>query len=94
MDAGKETEDPGDGGQSVDQEISDANGIWQANVIKIGITLIVILISALWFCWNRVQERSTKSISVNFEQKHDKMSVPKKRMLFLKMFVCGLLLFY
>ena len=63
MDAGKETEDPGDGGQSVDQEISDANGIWQANVIKIGITLIVILISALWFCWNRVQEKSTKSIS-------------------------------
>ena len=66
MDAGKETEDPGDGGQSVDQEISDANGIWQANVIKIGITLIVILISALWFCWNRVQERSTNSISTKF----------------------------
>ena len=57
MDAGKETEDPGEGGQSVDQEISDASSIWQTNLIKIGITLIVILISALWFCWNRVQER-------------------------------------
>ena len=63
MDAGKETEDPGEGGQSVDQEISDASSIWQTNLIKIGITLIVILISALWFCWNRVQEKSTKIIT-------------------------------
>ena len=63
MDAGKETEDPGEGGQSVDQEISDASSIWQTNLIKIGITLIVILISALWFCWNRVQEKSTKVIA-------------------------------
>ena len=62
MDAGKETEDPGEGGQSVDQEISDSSSIWQTNLIKIGITLIVILISALWFCWNRVQEKSTKCI--------------------------------
>ena len=57
MDAGKEADDQGEGGQSVDQEISDASSIWQTNLIKIGITLIVILISALWFCWNRVQER-------------------------------------
>ena len=65
MDAGKEAEDPGEGGQSVDQEISDASSIWQTNLIKIGITLIVILISALWFCWNRVQEKSTKCIVKN-----------------------------
>ena len=57
MDAGKEADDQGEGGQSVDQDISDASSIWQTNLIKIGITLIVILISALWFCWNRVQER-------------------------------------
>ena len=62
MDAGKEADDQGEGGQSVDQEISDASSIWQTNLIKIGITLIVILISALWFCWNRVQERYTKNI--------------------------------
>ena len=64
MDAGKEAEDPGPGegdGQSTGQEISDATSIWQTNVLKIGITLIVILLSALWFCWNRIQEQFTKT---------------------------------
>ena len=62
MDVGKEAEgsssgesSPGD--QSVDKDLNDANtGIWQTNLLKIGITLIVVLISALWFCWNRIQE--------------------------------------
>ena len=65
MDAGKEgpAEDPGPetegGGQSTGQELTDATSIWQTNVLKIGITLIVILLSAIWFCWNRIQEQFT-----------------------------------
>ena len=65
MDAGKEgpAEDPGPGTegdrQSTGQELTDAISIWQTNVLKIGITLIVILLSAIWFCWNRIQEQFT-----------------------------------
>ena len=31
---------------------------WQENLVKIGAAVLVILVSAVWFCWTRLQVNS------------------------------------